>query len=114
MSTFYDSMAQLATDLISEYGRPMILRKYTITGPDYAPIKTPIDSTVIGVFSSFNINDINGTLVRQDDKSILVDSAIIPDKADSVVDNGSVYEIVNIIEIKPGATGILYKLQVRK
>ena len=112
--TFYSDMAKLATDMIDEFGRAMILRKYTISGTDYAPIKTPVDSPVTGVVTTFKRSDIDGTLIREGDKMILIDSAIEPSKADSVIDEGFVYEVVDIIDITPGDTSILYKLHVRK
>jgi hypothetical protein len=112
--TFYSDMAQLATDLITEFGRPMILRKYTIGGTAYSPTKTPVDSPVIGVFTSFKTSDIDGTLIKEGDKVILIDSAIEPSKADSVIDEGFVYEVVDIMDITPGDTSVMYKLHVRK
>ena len=112
--SFYGDMAQLATELITEYGRDMIMLTYTESGPDYAPTRTPVDVTINGVFTSFITSDIDGTLIKKEDKMVLVDSSVEPVKSASIVDGGDIYELVDFNEIAPGPTSILYKLQVRK
>lgn len=112
--SFYEDMAQLASDMVTEYGRSMLLRSYIVTGTDYEPIKTAIDTAITGVFTTFNTSDIDGTLIKSEDKICIVDANIVPDKSNSIVDSGFVYEIINVMEIKPAEVGILYKLHVRK
>ncbi len=112
--SFYGNMAKLASEMITEYGRDMIMRTYTESGPSYSPVRTPVDVGLKGVFTKFKTSDVDGTLIKKEDKMVLIDSAVVPEKSASIIDGGNVYEIVDFDEIAPGTTSILYKLQARK
>ena len=58
-------------------------------------------------------SEIDGDVIRTDDKRILINSSVTPTLQDKIVDDSVVYSIVNIREVKPGGSTIFYDLQVR-
>ncbi len=111
--SFYSDMAQLAIDMIGDFGRSMTLREYAESGDPYDPVRTPSDTSIIGVVTNFKAMDIDGTLIQKGDKQIFVDAENVPTIAMDVVDNSTVYHIISVDEVKPGDTKILYKIQAR-
>ncbi len=111
--SFYDDMRSTASELISEFGTSVTLTR-TIKS-DYDPItgsSTNTESTIKGngVFLNYSSTDIDGELIRQNDKKMLFtgDEPKINDTYNS-------YVIVEVGEINPDVSGvILYTCQMRK
>ena len=110
----HTEFAELATELINEHGRACQLIGYTETGTSYNPVRTantPID--IKAVQSKFTLKEIDGDLIKRTDKLFLVD-AVEEINTDMRFRDGSIdYEIKNAVEIKPGITNCLYKVQCR-
>lgn len=106
-------MAFVAEKAINKYGRNSYLVSVTKSGVDYDPIITEVEVAIKLLESRFSINEIDGTLIRSDDKKFLIAGNINPTLEMKIKDNGKSYSIVNIIETKPGDKLILSKIQVR-
>lgn len=78
---------------------------------------TPNDtsSVVTGIFGSYSSKEIDDDAVRRGDKKILIDgeNAITIEGLDRVEDGTQKWSIVDIKEVKPAGTSLLYVFQVR-
>lgn len=110
----YTKAAATASKLITANGRSLTLRHFTSTGPDYAPVLTAVDDAVIGVVLPYSLNSVDGTLIQQDDKKVLLSSAIAPTPDGKVVMASVVYSVVSIKELNPGGTVVFYQVQIRR
>jgi len=123
----HDKFANLAERLINKHGRDVTLRKLSRTpedsdmpwrGTDPDPeVGYEFEQVVRAVFTDFNEDEIDGDQVRRGDKRLLVAAKPVAGtdllKADSLLDEGSVYGIIRGNLLKPGTTEILYDFQVR-
>ena len=114
MTDVYSRAVIQAEKAITKYGRNCYLVSFTMSGVDYDPIITELPPVAIKLLQSrFTTNNIDGTLIRADDKKFLIGS-LVPITKDMNIRDGSItYSIVNIEEVKPGPTVILYKIQAR-
>jgi hypothetical protein len=122
MATFYDEMAVMALEMITEFGQPVTLSK---TEPgEYDPEQggevpgATIEQTAQGILLDFTGQEFqNNSLIRQGDKKLKVAAqglAWAPDLLDKVVVQGRTWSIVPPLkEVNPAGTPILYELQVR-
>ena len=71
--------------------------------------------SVRAVITNYNQNEIDGTLIQREDKQAIIAGASVakPDTFDELVRGSLRYKIVNVEEITPGGTPLLYKLQLR-
>ena len=113
MAYDYSRMVSTATRLISKYGRSMTLRSTTETGDPWNPTQTNSDTAITGTVVDYKSSEIDGDAIQTNDKRILIDSTAVPTLQDKVVDGSVEYSIIDIREIKPGSTVVLYDLQVR-
>ena len=96
----------------------VILRQGSRTGPGYDPEFGPdIEYPVNVVISNFRSNEIDGTLIRQDDVKVLVSPKGAPEEittADRFRINGTDYEIVNVMPLQPASVAVLISIQCRR
>lgn len=111
MSYNYGPISATAKKLIDKFGRSIKRRTSTNTGTDFDPVITNVDTDMIGAFTSFKNSEIDGTLIKATDMKILTYSEVSTE--DKIVDGSIVYSVVNVDVVQPGATKILYKVQVR-
>ncbi len=139
--SIHSRFADLATRLIDKHGRTMILVRINDEGSTpWNPTQTEQYRDIVGVQSKFTSSEIDGELIRSTDKLFLIDTKakittamrirdygpgvdLIPlGEWEAGIDGFGVpgdtqvqydYSIVNIEEVKPGNTSILYKVQVR-
>ena len=111
--TFYSEMADVALELLTEYGRSITLTR--TTGGSIDPVTGAIiagasdDQVTIGVIKPYQASLIDGTLIKASDKEVILSSSIAPLMTDTI--NGM--QIVKIDEISPAGTVVVYKVQVR-
>lgn len=119
---FYDEMAVMALEMITEFGQPVTIRDIKpgeydpdtdSAGPD-----TIIEQTAQGILLDFTgLEFQNNSLIKQGDKKLKVAAqglAWAPDLLNKVVIQGRTWSIVPPLkEISPAGTPILYELQVR-
>lgn len=119
---FYDDMAAMALDMITEFGQPVIISK---TEPgEYDPDiggESPgatVEQTAQGILLDFTGQEFqNNSLIRQGDKKLKIAAqglAWVPGLLDKVVAQGRTWSIIPPLkEVNPAGTPILYELQVR-
>lgn len=120
--SFYDEMAVMALELITEFGQPVILRD-TIkgvydpatgkTGPD-----TVIERTAQGILLDFTGQEFQtNSLIKVGDKKLKIAASglsLPPTLLSKAVIQGKTWSIVPPLkEMKPAGTPLLYELQVR-
>ena len=119
---FYDEMAVMALEMITEFGQPVTIRDIKpgeydpdtdSAGPD-----TIIEQTAQGILIDFTGQEFqNNSLIKQGDKKLKVAAqglAWAPDLLNKVVIQGRTWSIIPPLkEINPAGTPILYELQVR-
>ncbi|WP_404939022.1 hypothetical protein P7C00_11415 [Pseudomonas sp. JDS08PS003] len=119
---FYDEMAVMALEMITEFGQPVTIRDIKpgeydpdtdSAGPD-----TVTEQTAQGILLDFTgLEFQNNSLIKQGDKKFKVAAqglAWAPDLLNKVIIQGRTWSIVPPLkEINPAGTPILYELQVR-
>lgn len=119
---FYDEMALMALEMISEFGQPVIIRA-TIVG-EYDPETgtagpgTVTEQTAQGILLDFTGQEFQtNSLIKQGDKKLKIAAqglAWAPGLLNKVIVQGRTWSIVPPLkEINPAGTPILYELQVR-
>lgn len=119
---FYDEMAVMALEMITEFGQPMTITK-TVPG-EYDPETggeapgATVEQTAQGIMLDFTGQEFqNNSLIRQGDKKLKIAAqglAWAPDLLNRVIVQGRIWSIVPPLkEVNPAGTQILYELQVR-
>lgn len=120
--TFYDEMAVMALDMITEFGQPVIIRATTAgeydPGTGTASVGTVTEQTAQGILLDFTGQEFqNNSLIKQGDKKLKIAAkglAWAPGLLNKVIVQGRTWSIVPPLkESNPGGTPILYELQVR-
>ena len=119
---FYDEMAVMALEMITEFGQPVTIRDIKpgeydpetgSAGPD-----TVTEQTAQGILLDFTgLEFQNNSLIKQGDKKLKIAAqglAWAPGLLNKVVIQGRTWSIVPPLkEVNPAGTPILYELQVR-
>jgi hypothetical protein len=119
---FYDEMAVMALEMITEFGQPVIIR--AATDGEYDPETgtagpgTVSEQTAQGILLDFSGQEFqNNSLIKQGDKKLKIAAQgleWVPDLLNKVIVQGLTWSIVPPLkEINPAGTPILYELQVR-
>ena len=106
--------AQLATEMIGENGRSMLLRTFTQSGDPWSPSLTPVDIPIVGLQTGWTRSDRDQFLIEIGDIGILIDSSVEPSTAGRIVDDGVDYSIIDFATVAPGEQAIFYKVQARR
>ncbi|WP_085637908.1 MULTISPECIES: hypothetical protein [unclassified Pseudomonas] len=119
---FYDEMAAMALEMITEFGQPVLIRATTVGEYDpetgSAGPGTVTEQTAQGILLDFTGQEFqNNSLIKQGDKKLKIAAkglAWVPDLLNKVIIQGRTWSIVPPLkEINPAGTPILYELQVR-
>lgn len=117
--TFYTEAIADADELLSEFGQSMTLSVKTSGTYDPATGTSSVSSTnytVTGAVFDFPAKAIDGTLIQQGDKKVIVSCSgliVVPDITDTLTIGSTVHNIVNVKALEPGGTTVIYTLQVR-
>lgn len=119
---FYDEMAVMALDMITEFGQPVTISKteageYDPEQGGEAPGAT-VEQIIQGILLDFTGQEFqNNSLIKQGDKKLKIAAQgleWLPDLLSKVLIQGRTWSIVPPLkEINPAGTPILYELQVR-
>ena len=109
----HENFRDLATKLITKNGLTCQLITVTNSGDEWNPTQSETEVDVIAIQLSFNSNDIDGDLVKRDDKLFLIDSSIQPSLDMKFRHKDKSYQITYIDTLEPADTTIRYKLQCR-
>lgn len=117
--------SDLAVELIAEYGADITIKIFTpgVVDPDKPweeapPIETSVNTK--GVFTLFKQEHIDGTLIKQEDRRVLVAGLSLREASLETRLNGhiilgsNVWQIISISQVAPDENTILYVFQVRK
>jgi hypothetical protein len=119
---FYDEMAVMALEMITEFGQPVTISK---TEPgEYDPEiggdspGATIEQTAQGILLDFTGQEFqSNSLIRQGDKKLKIAAQgleWVPDLLNKVIIQGRTWSIVPPLkEVNPAGMPILYELQVR-
>lgn len=119
---FYDEMAVMALEMITEFGQLVTIRATTAGEYDPEAGSAPPDSTkeqtAQGILLDFSGQEFqNNSLIKQGDKKLKIAAQGLewaPDLLNKVIVQGRTWSIVPPLkEINPAGTPILYELQVR-
>ena len=119
---FYDEMAALALEMITEFGQPVTIRATTVGEHDpdtgMVPPDTTTDQTAQGILLDFTGQEFqNNSLIRRGDKKLKIAAqglAWAPTLLNKVIVQGRTWSIIPPMkEINPAGMPILYELQVR-
>ncbi|MGE7957015.1 hypothetical protein ACQKQA_10525 [Pseudomonas sp. NPDC089530] len=119
---FYNEMAVMALEMITEFGQPVLVRDIKpgeydpgtgTAGPD-----TVTEQAAQGILLDFTGLEFQAnSLIKQGDKKLKIAAqglAWVPDLLNKVIIQGQIWSIVPPLnEINPAGTPILYELQVR-
>jgi hypothetical protein len=119
---FYDEMAVMALEMITEFGQPVTIRKtepgeYDPETGGVSPGAT-IEQAAQGILLDFTgLEFQNNSLIKQGDKKLKIAAQgleWVPDLLNKVIIQGRTWSIVPPLkEVSPAGTPILYELQVR-
>lgn len=119
---FYDEMAVMALEMITEFGQPVTISKkepgeYDPETGGESPGVT-IEQAAQGILLDFTGHEFqNNSLIKQGDKKLKIAAQgleWVPDLLNKVIIQGRTWSIVPPLkEVNPAGTPILYELQVR-
>ena len=126
MSAFYDEMAEVALDLITEFGQVGALT--SVTEGEYDPVTgvgtDPVTLTQSGQLilldytaAESGVINASGSLVQQGDKKILLAAnglTWVPTMITTIDAGGQAWTIVNIKSTNPAGTPLLYEIHGRR
>ena len=126
MSAFYDEMADVALELIAEFGQAGTLT--SVTKGEYDPVTgfgtDPVTLTQTGQlvlldYTTQEAGIINaaGSLVQQGDKKIMLAAKGLvwaPTMTTTILADGLTWTIINIKTTNPAGTPLLYELHGRR
>ena len=119
MTFDYARMVATADRMITRFGTAGTLRRPTSSGTPYNPTPgAPVDYACRFVVSDYSAMEIDGTRVLATDKKVMLAKGSLtvePELSDLLVDGASSsYRIVAIKPLQPGATVVMWELQVRR
>lgn len=125
---FYDEMADMALEMLAEFGRTISLSR--TVGGDYDPdtgtsggTTETQDATVVilpasnGTVQAFDIRYENGTLIEQNLRALTIaakDLAWVPVAGDKATFDGSDWTFIGCTPVNPAGTPIVYKAAVKR
>ena len=119
MSAFYTEMADVAVELIDEFGATVTLNR--VTGETYDPVTGEVtpgaddSKQTNGVLVDFPLKLIDGTRILSTDKQLIIDGTVEPLMTDEPEMFGEKFgSIVHIDKKSPAGVPLVYFLQVRK
>lgn len=118
MAFDYSDFADLAAEMLAEYGQVGELERPTFTGPKHTPVMgEPEIYPATFVLTSFKSREIDGTRILQSDKRAIIAPglAVAPMTSDWLVEaNGDRFRLLDCMTIRPATTTIAYVAQVRR
>jgi hypothetical protein len=123
MSEFYDDLASVSLDLLTEFGQVVVLRQFTMgsenTTTGVVDLGTPTDINAVGiledyVYRRFGDTVDQGTLVMGSDKKLVIYCTVRPTTKDHIIVDGNEYDIVTIKSTNPAGTPLIYELWISR
>lgn len=116
--SFYQDMADVALELLDEFGAAVTLQRTTgaSVDPVTGEITSGTDASVVttGLIKPYPDRMIDGTRILQGDRELVLSDEQTPVASDKIVVGGENWSIVNIKTISPAGIPVCYFCQVRK
>jgi len=115
---FYDDMAAVAAKLLTDKGQTITFSRDNVISFDAALGKetTGVATTYSGkgAIFDYNASEIDGTVVQQNDKRLILEAVDTPPLIGDQATVGSVaYRIINKEAVTPAGEVVIYKAQLR-
>lgn len=117
----YAGLATTARTQLKSFGRTITLRKRAPGAYDPATSKTtdPADTDVarIGLPLDFGTSGVKakpGSQIEAGDKQVLMEVGVKPDINDQLIFDDHVFTIIDVSEVNPAGTPVLYILHARR
>ena len=116
--SFYSDAAADAKELLTEFGQTATWSHDNNDGT-FNPatgVSTGGTSTTYsakGVLLDFQTNRVNGTSVLATDSRFLMEVGNKPEVGDIITVNAVAYQVVDVQEVNPAGTPVLYEVQLR-
>jgi hypothetical protein len=119
---FYDEMAVMALEMITEFGQSVIIRDIKVgeydPGTGTVPPDTFVEQTAQGILLDFTGQEFQAnSLIKVGDKKLKIAAQGLewpPSLLNKVIVQGHTWSIIPPLkEINPAGTPVLYELQVR-
>lgn len=123
--SFYDDIADVSLDLLTEFGQAVTRRAVTIGSYDPATgsaATATADTTRRGAIFDIGGSDtqpssggqfLRGSLVQVGDRRLLIDAEASVNPQDRMIVSGVEYCIISVGVVAPAGTAVLYDLHVR-
>jgi len=118
--TFYSEMAEMATELITEFGTDVVITRETdeVINPVTGEVEVEAESTEYiaqGVKKKYPENLIDGTRITSSDRQLIIEASVVePLITDKITINSQDWPIVEIESVNPAGTPLIYILRVRR
>lgn len=117
--TFYAEMADVAVEMLTEFGQPVALE--SMGAEAYNPATGAVEQTMtryegMGVALDYSQRDIDGTVIKQGDRRIYIppDLGAVPKTGDTLtLAAGTALQVVNSKPLSPAGTIVLHEVQCR-
>lgn len=115
--SLYENLAATALRLLAKYGAPTTIQRVTIGA--YNPAtgtasNSTSNLTTTGLVRLYQNKLIDGERVKVGDKEVVLSNEQIPLLSDKIIVDSVPWSIVNIREVNPAGTPIVYFAQIRK
>ena len=118
--SFYSEMAEMATELITEFGQDIVITRETgeIINPVTGEVEVEASSqeyNVKGIMKKYPENLINGKRITSSDREIIMEASVVePLITDTISINNQEWPIIDITSINPAGTPLIYSVRVRR
>lgn len=115
----YARMQGIATKLLTDFGKPQHIQIKRTTGGTFDPVlgettgATVNTIDLVGVVTRVPDKLVDDTRVLKTDRMVVIDFANTPRMDDELVIGGKQAQIVDIIEVSPAGTPLIYKVITR-
>lgn len=118
MGAFSDSLQSVANSLLTDYGQTISFVRWSLS--EYDPVTGGVEPTGSSTFtgkahpSRYRIDEIDGTLIQENDIQALVYSTTEPLIDDEATMDSIVYRVQDVEKLQAQGEAIVYRLQLRK
>lgn len=89
------------------------MRTFADTGPAFDPVRTPTDTPATAAVFDFDASEVDGSIIQANDKEFVLASSVPVSKQAVIIDNAIEYALVNLEEVGPGGSVLMYVAQGR-
>ena len=101
------------SSLVSRLGRAVTVRVYTNSGTSFDPTRTAADTAATAAVFDFEARETDGSIIQANDKEFVLSSSVPVTQQDAIIDNGVEYSVVNVEQVGPGGSVLMYIVQGR-